>query len=403
MSVLIFDPCAWRLSGHHFQFDLALAAEFERLGHAARIFCHRDASPEILGEKNVEGCFQVFPGKPLSDDPIVGDLETYLAQNSAFFGDLQALGPIPDPDETLLVFPNVFHHMLYGLAEWLGTGAAGRRPRLAIVLPGYSGYEDAAGSVSWHYALFRHAFNALRRVASDLPHLIVLSEGQVGEYTQLAGRHVALAPYPTAVSAWSVLERPSQRPEADIRRVTFLGGGGGRKGFDLLPEIVERVLSARPQARFMVQVNQDGDAPAADSVVKALLARNEQVELLGGYLDTNSFYRAIVDSDLILLPYASPMYRTGSSALFEEALYLGRPVVVPPDTALSVGLGRHPNAGIVAERCDAPAFAAAIVSIVDNYPRYAAGAVLAAAQRRLTSGMDKFARALVDATDRSRS
>ena len=399
MNILLMDPCAWLMAGHHFQFDLALATEFDRLGHSTGLLCHRDAAPSVLSAEGVFGHFTAFPGKSLSDDPLVGDLETYLQQNADFLRDLRALGNPADFDDTLLVFPNMFHHMLFGLAEWLEAAGQERIPDLAIVLPGLSGFDDAAGSVSWQYALYRHGFNALRRVAKDAPRLFALTADQAAEYTTLAGRSVRLAPYPTAASAWPDLEPPRPRPSTGRRRVAFLGGSGGRKGFGMLPEIVAGVTQARPGTEFVIQFQQDGVNPLPADTVAELRRMNEKVVILDGYLDPGSFYRAILESDILLLPYGSPMYRSGSSALFEEALYLGRPVVVPPATTLAAGLAELADAGRVADSRDGKAFAAAIIAVIDDYPRYSSGAVAGALRRRGSSGMNRFARSILSEAD----
>ena len=98
----------------------------------------------------------------------------------------------------------------------------------------------------------------------------------------------------------------------------------------------------------------------------------------------------------MLLPYQDIVYASGSSAVFEEALFIGRPVVVPPKTLMAKDLIPFPEAGRVATSHSAEAFADALVELVASYPRFHAGATRASVAWRERSGMDRFARALTD-------
>ncbi len=392
-TTFVLDPCAWTPSGHHQQFDLALVEELTRAGSDAWLFVHKDVTGASLGHPATVPHFSVFPGKPLSDDELVGDLETYLVQNREFLGDLRRFASDVDLTDALLVFPNMLHHMLFGLAEWLGEQEPTNKLRLALLFPSFSGYDDTSGSISWIFALYRHGFNALRRAAGDAPALFALMEKQVAEYSYLAGRPVELAPYPTPASLWKGSLPP---PAADSGyRVVFLGGAGGRKGFGLLPEIIARTVAVRPDAEFLIQVNIDGvNAPAPD-VVDALRRAGPAVRLVTGYVDQDSFFRLIVESDLVLLPYQGSMHRVVTSALFEDAVYLGRPCVVPPGTSMATSLAAGQAAGRVAAGSTAADFASALIDAISDRDRLAATAASVAAARRATSGMNRFAQRLL--------
>jgi hypothetical protein len=392
-AAFVLDPCAWSPTGHHLQFDLALIEELSRAGVDTWLYTHRDASGAAAGHPGVVRHFSVHPGMPLSSDPVVGDLETYLVQNRGFLDDLRSFSAQVDLDDALLVFPNVLHHMLFGLAEWLGVQTKSGCPRVVLVFPGYSGYDGDTATVNWIYALYRHGFNALTRSAGADPILLALTPEQAAEYSLLAGRPVGVPPYPTSASLWrGSLDRPPGRP----LRVVFLGGSGSRKGFNLLPEIVARSVAARSDIQFAIQVSADGVAPPPVEVVEALVRAGPSVRLIDGYTDQEAYFRSIVDSDLVLLPYQSPMYRTGSSAVFEDACYLGRPCVVPPNTSMAAALSAGRAAGVIAAGRAADDLAAALLGAIENLDSLATAAAVASEVRRTTEGMDRFVRSLLD-------
>jgi glycosyltransferase involved in cell wall biosynthesis len=392
-AAFVLDPCAWIPTGHHLQFDLALRDELGRALAEAWLYVHREATGRAVGHPAVIRHFSVFPGKPLFDDPLVGDLETYLEQNRAFLADLRAFAADVDLSDALLIFPNVLHHMLLGLAEWLGEQGTAQGLRPVLVFPGYSGYETSPGATSWLFALYRHGFNALRRAVGDAPTLLALTAEQAAEYSFLAGRPVEVAPYPTVAS----LCRAPDLPAAGGRppRVVFLGGSSARKGFNLLPEIVASTLRARPDVEFVIQVNVDGVSRPDQEIVRALRGIGPAVRLREGYADQESFFETIREGDVVLLPYQSPMYRSGSSALFEDAAYLGRACVVPPETSMATALAAGSAAGRVAGGTAAEDFATALIAALADREQLAQAAASIGERRRATSGMDRFAQRLL--------
>jgi glycosyltransferase involved in cell wall biosynthesis len=153
---------------------------------------------------------------------------------------------------------------------------------------------------------------------------------------------------------------------------------------------------------FLVQVNGwHVDTGRADAFESFAAARDD-VHLVRGFLKEQAYYELVADADVVLLPYQDSVYISGTSAVFEEAMYLGRPVVVPPRLLMASQLAPFPDAGRVAASLEADAFADAIAQVVTDYPRFAAGAARAGEAWRSKTGIDRFARTIVAlATTRS--
>ena len=152
-------------------------------------------------------------------------------------------------------------------------------------------------------------------------------------------------------------------------RVLFCGEATARKGFHLLKEIISAVAARRDDVEFIVQVNGwHVDTGRADAFESFAAARDD-VHLVRGFLKEQAYYELVADADVVLLPYQDSVYISGTSAVFEEAMYLGRPVVAPPRLLMASQLAPFPDAGRVAASLEADAFADAIAQVVTDYPQ----------------------------------
>jgi glycosyltransferase involved in cell wall biosynthesis len=169
-----------------------------------------------------------------------------------------------------------------------------------------------------------------------------------------------------------------------------------RKGFHLLADIIRTVGDARRDVEFAIQLNGwQSDNERVVEFQKFARARYD-TKTIAGFIGEDDYYRLIEDADAVLLPYQSPVYRSGTSAVFEEAMYLGKPVIVPPETMMATQLAPHSDAGVVAGGMDAASFGKAVLTLVGDYPRFATGASAAAEAWKARDGMDRFVAYLLD-------
>jgi glycosyltransferase involved in cell wall biosynthesis len=397
MRVVLLDPGLQSAIGHHYNLDLGLVGELRRREVPYRLFVNRTVTPELAQRLGAEAHFLFHPYRRISEDPMVRDFEDYLDLNEQALADLMALSQAADLADSLVIVHTTTNRMLLGLARWLAAGAVPATARLALVLPHVSGLRDGGASLSWDAALYRHAFNRLRPHLGQVT-LLTLSDLQVSEFSTLAGAPVGLMPYPNAASSWRRDRASAKRPARPKRRILFCGEATLRKGFHLLPDIIRGVAASRDDIEFAVQINGwQSDAERAADFQKFARARYD-TKTISGFVGEDDYFRLIEDADAVLLPYQSAVYRSGTSAVFEEAMYLGRPVIVPPTTMMAEQLAGHPDAGVVAGGHDAPAFAEAVLALVGEYDRMAAGAEAAGEAWRARDGMDRFVGFLLDGT-----
>lgn len=394
MRVVLLDPGLQSAIGHHYNLDLGLVGELRRFDVPYRLFVNHTVTPELAERLGAEPFFAFHPYRRISADPMIRDFEDYFDLNDQALADLIRLSQTVDLADTLVIVHTTTNRMLLGLARWLASGLVPASARLALVLPHVSGLE-ADGRLSWDATFYRHAFNRLQPFLGRTM-LLTLSDLQVREFSTLANAPVEIMPYPNPASAWLRDRPPPRRASRPKRRVLFCGEATPRKGFHLLAEIIRSVGAARDDVEFVIQLNGwQSDSERVADFQKFARTRYD-TKTVAGFIGEGDYYRLIEDADAVLLPYQSIVYRSGTSAVFEEAMYLARPTIVPRGTMMADQLAPHVDAGIVAAGHDARAFADAVLAFADDPSRFAAGAARAGEVWRSRDGMDRFARFLLD-------
>ncbi len=393
MNVVLLDPGLQSAIGHHYNLDLGLVGELRRLGVPYRLFVNQGVTPELAERLGAEPCFHFHPYRRSSEDPYIRDFEDYLDLNEHAFTELKILAGAVDLSDSLVIVHTTTNRMLLGLARWLASGRFPASSRLALVLPHVSGFSD--GNLSWDAVFYRHAFNRLRPHLSQVT-LLTLSDMQAREFGALAEAPVEVMPYPNPASVWRRDHPATKRPSRPKRRILFCGEATMRKGFHLIADVIRTVGEARRDVEFAIQLNGwQSDNERVAEFQKFARARYD-TKTITGFIGENDYYRLIEDADAVLLPYQSPVYKSGTSAVFEEAMYLGKPAIVPPGTMMAAQLGPHSNAGVVARGMDAASFGEAVLALAGDYPRFADGALKAAEVWQARDGMDRFVAFLLD-------
>jgi glycosyltransferase involved in cell wall biosynthesis len=395
MQVLILDPGLMTPIGHHWNLDRGLIRELRRSGVAYRLFCALRADGQVVQGLGAEPHFRFHPYETLAVLSRYRDFDAFLEFNARAYGDLMALNRRLDYAESLIVVHTTVFRMLHGIARWLAAAPLPASSRLALIFPHESGLGEPSRSEREKAAFYRQGFAGLNRAAGTKVELYTLSAKQSAEFGELAGRPVPRLPYPSTAVAWRRDHGTPRREARRKRRVLFCGESTIRKGFQLLPEIIAEVGNRRSDVEFVVQLNGWELNQSGIEAFETFARRRYDTRCLKGFVPEEDYYRLMDDADLLLLPYQSSAYRSGTSAVFEEAMYLGKPTVVPPDTMMAEALAACPDAGRVADGHTVGAYAAAIDDVLDRFDRYAEGARRAASIYAARDGIDRFAEALL--------
>jgi glycosyltransferase involved in cell wall biosynthesis len=159
-----------------------------------------------------------------------------------------------------------------------------------------------------------------------------------------------------------------------------VGDARTSKGFDLLPDLVERVLAAQAPVRFVIQCARPGSgddhaAPPPGLPALEALARQHPaaVTLIPEKLSVPEYGVLLHNLDVIVLPYVSNAYREATSGIFAEALALGKPVVVPEGTWMAREL-KATGAGLEFARGAPADLAAKVLAVVRDHDAHQAAA-----------------------------
>lgn len=117
--------------------------------------------------------------------------------------------------------------------------------------------------------------------------------------------------------------------------IAFVGEAREEKGFQLLPDVIETVLSQVDgiNLRFRIQCganvwNQTPPIQAAVTRLEAMAKADKRIELLDGALPEDQYLDLIRSADIVFLPYNPPQYRIRGSGVATQAAAFGTQMVV---------------------------------------------------------------------------
>ncbi len=378
-SIFIFDPALEDTLGHHYHFDLTLAAAGWRLGYR----------PVVLGAEAsdwrgfpdhvaVDPLFRFHHGRgariegPVWSQPFESEAVLFELQMAGFSRHTLRAGDI-------LFFHSLLAPQLLGLARWLGGQTLPRAVTL-VIFPIFPDFHEPARADAYRQAFARLTASGVRLVvcAETAPLQETLSN------LLPAGQTAQLAPF-----LFPIVEYPLPSPSSEDRpvRVAFLGDAGRTsKGAALLPEILRSVI---PQVGGGVEVfvSLTQPNPALDDVPGVTVSTTP--------LGTDAYCKRLLWADILLMPYDPAHYRTAGSGIAFEGALAGKAMVIPGETALaeslvSLGANAYPFAPWTAE-----AVASALANACQSARAKHAAALDVARHLRETRGAEGWLRRLL--------
>lgn len=382
MALVIIDPGLHMIAGHHFELDTALLAAAAGLGVPGHIFCHRTNNPYLNDHPEITPFFDVL-GRTTTEDPMLVDLDRFQLQNERLYRDLNRLSDVLDMEESTLLYATASHNSLAGLGRWAREWTLPPR-HLFVMLPGHFEFAVEGGAGTLDQLFYRYGFS---QFPGDRVTFLTLSDRQAREFSIIAGRPVERAPYPVGELADAPASPAAGVAASGRRRVLTCGSSRNSKGFALLPDVIRRVLARRTDVEFVVQYCPTEDVSAAEIAASG-------ATVIEGYLDRASYHALIRSADVLLLPYLGPAYRIGTSAVFAEARWFGRPVIAANETSMAAEIMADARIGL-ATSPDPTALVLALETMLEGYPVFSRDAEAAASAYRRSNGTRLLAQRLV--------
>ncbi len=372
MRLHIIDSTLRDRRGHHYEYAKSLYDECASRGIGVEVYCHREVENDVCRRLHARRIFSRdvhAVSRPFPAGLRLNFIATFVSNNLVYRRELKKIDPSSLSGADVALVHTIGPTQLFGLLLWHSRLNPDNRPRLVILLR----YElGEAESTRWIYSLYYRTFfriaSLMRRsgiaYASD-------SESLAAEFGGFARSKIHILPIPHLPEP---APGPAPRPDGD-KVLVYLGDARIEKGYHLLPGMIESVLRARNDVRFIVQSNVSEDPPGEIvGAVRKMRTFPDRVAVVDRPLRSDEYYRFLNQADGVILPYCPTVYRRRTSGIFAEAMAFGKPAVVTRGTWMDSELPKFYNCGISFDYSDSSGLARAVLELlsdIDDYRRRA--------------------------------
>jgi hypothetical protein len=236
--------------------------------------------------------------------------------------------------------PTVSELDLLGLAQYLADDDRARHVdwHLQFHSPIYVGCEPDFPSQDERAVRLRQIFEQAMALASEHRlYFYTTTDRLTAQHNRLGALSFHTFPYPV-----NPILQTGAKPAAAARRgplqVAYLGDARHEKGYQFLPELIERTrrdAERSSRVRFIVQSNFGFRVPARGKETEVVQAATlleslpqHQVKLFKQPIDSDEFCRQALETDVGLLLYDRQRYAARCSGVLVELLTAGVPVLV---------------------------------------------------------------------------
>ncbi len=403
-NIHVFDPQLTGLGGHYFNHDFQLLSEVKRRGFGAVLHGRQGCQLSECGGIAIKPVFSHDIFTELGRDPAVWAMENFHSLTQAFLTDLAAVDTSDFSCEDLLYFPNILQNQVYAITLWIASIPAKRRPAVALMFR-YLNHAMDYVQVRQNKELIALYYRfAVRQLYATHPRCLICADTTelASAYKEIIGIPVLELPNPMDVSG--IMGALQQSPGNHRPVVVYQGHTSPLRGFDFLPEIIDRCSRLKPKPRFLIQLQSDDEAtrqgPLGPVIRRLEQQQGDDLRLVRGALSQEDYFKILAEGDIVLLPYKPSFYGRGSSGVFTEAASVGKVVVVSPNT-VPARQGREYCLGVVVAKEWSPAaMADAVSQALGNLPNLKLASAAGATKFRKDNSSAAFLDKLLGAVER---
>jgi hypothetical protein len=365
-----------------------------------RVVANAAVVSDLQAELGAIPVFRAYSDRPVDADPIVGWLNVFEAAAQMTLEDLRRLKGIERTD--LVYMSSMYADIFLAVARWTAEIPSGQLPTVVGEFCLEAGLDvriDASNKVSYalrdpridpRAILFRYGARRLSTTVASQVHLMTFDTAASSAYQALLGHAVATLPLPFKATT-------GRRRRGGTRPITLsvLGHQRPDKGYQLVPEIVARLLAQQTDLRVLAHNGAPDFTPGPQEQLRALARADGRLTLDERIAGPQVWAELLDQSDLILCPYDPQAFAARYSAVACEAVANACPIVVPARTSLADLLREFGGPGTTFEGFEPAPIVDAVNRALDDFDHLAELAQPASEQWRRTRGPEIFVERLL--------
>jgi hypothetical protein len=389
MRVIYLDTALLDDASHNANYCRYIVGELRARGIETLAFGYQGMPRALQAQLGTAAHFRVYTYTNNDDDPFCAWLTGFDTLTRETLEDLSRLPPI-EPEDLVLMM-SVRPIQLAALIEWRAAMAPDRRPTVVVdaISTGLEINRMAGGlkvtvpdpRADPRAALFRYVAKRLPREARARFHVSTFGPVPTELFRLLLDYPVRTLPTPFRAVA-PLRNRAGARPV----KVSILGNQRSAKGYELLPDIVHELLRVRPDIRLFVQNVAPQEGAATQQKLREMGRASSRLSVEDLPAGKLRWPQLLETTDLVLCPYRPETYIAGFSAVLNEVIPNGIPVVVPAGTTLETLVEDCGGPGAAFERFDTASIVEATARVLDRFDHFATLAHAAALRWPETRG-----------------
>jgi glycosyltransferase involved in cell wall biosynthesis len=260
------------------------------------------------------------------------------------------------------------HRHFPALGKWVTNFPPARAPQLVVYLR-FHFRDRVANRFLSTASLVRRGLKLLERASHSRPIILICDSQQLAEeYREITSLRIETLPVPHMIPSHMLAASQSTNGSNHAICFSYLGEARMEKGFDLLVKAIQRLREMPEWRDARLRVHSYHHPMYHMHGWTRKLLEMPEVECISDSMDSQNYYKMLLESDVIVMPYRRSTYIARSSGIFVDALAAGKPVVATEGTWMSEQLKRF-GAGMLCKDNDPVDLARAMIEAKRSFPQ----------------------------------
>ncbi|WP_111976377.1 hypothetical protein [Algibacillus agarilyticus] len=297
------------------------------------IYCHSSAPTEWQEKYDVIPSFNLIPEHTFAAPEGLTELYDFCEKSRHFGLACQNIDGKNLQADDLIIVSYALEAEIYGVAQWLQTLPKNKQPFVAFIIHRQhfaTKLSEDKKSISVPEGYYNLAANALREAYSEFKTAVfTLNNNRLAQYIHQTTQ-LPCYPIPYHIESHKL---QSRKAIPTIYDISFIGQYRPERGTQLIPQIINQLLTVLPTKKIFLQVT---EAYEYENVAAWFFKIGSPKNLIIHYgsLERQSFIEIIQQSKLIVLAYYWQRYLMRSSGVFADAVSLAKPTVIPAQSLM---------------------------------------------------------------------